>query len=185
MTYDRAAYERTVRQRRALDRLVESHLCLCRSETLRWAHLPVELEDLDGEARVGLVRAARRYDATRGIPFAAYARWHIRGAIISVIGRNARREHTPDGFISEVSVNQPDGLVLDLPDPRASVPEEVIRREDMRLIASLPARERIALIRTEVDGLSAAVVGEELGVSVARVYQLVHNGSERLRRRAA
>ena len=53
------------------------------------------------------------------------------------------------------------------------------------MIGTLPERERIALIRTIVDGDTAADVAKDLGVSPDRVYTLVHNGSTRGRKRAA
>ncbi len=52
-------------------------------------------------------------------------------------------------------------------------------------MGTLPERERIALIRTVVEGDTAADVAKDLGVSPDRVYTLVHNGSARVRRRAA
>lgn len=42
----------------------------------------VELDDLLSFARVGLLDAARRFDAARGVPFTAYARLRMRGAVI-------------------------------------------------------------------------------------------------------
>ena len=54
-----------------------------------------------------------------------------------------------------------------------------------RVLGTIPERERIALIRTMVDGDTAADVAKDLGVSTDRVYTLVHNGSTRVRRRAA
>ena len=53
------------------------------------------------------------------------------------------------------------------------------------MLGTIPERERIALIRTVVDGDTAADVAKDLGVTADRVYTLVHNGSIRARRRAA
>ena len=55
----------------------------------------------------------------------------------------------------------------------------------LRVLGTIPERERIALIRTVVDGDAPADVAKDLGVSTDRVYTLVHNGSTRVRRRAA
>ena len=57
--------------------------------------------------------------------------------------------------------------------------------ERLRVFATLPASERVALVRTAVDGETAAEVARDLGVSAGRVHTLVHTGSTRLRRRAA
>jgi RNA polymerase sigma factor FliA len=56
----------------------------------------VELDDLLGYGREGLLDAARRFDATRGVPFRAYANYRVRGAIIDgvrAMARLPRRTH--------------------------------------------------------------------------------------------
>ena len=78
-----------------------------------------------------------------------------------------------------------DAPAYDPPDPGPTPDEAVESRDRLRALATLPERERIALIRTVVDGNTAADVAEELGVSPNRVYTLVHDGSARVRKRAA
>ena len=51
--------------------------------------------------------------------------------------------------------------------------------ERLRALATLPERERVALIRTIVDGDAATDVADDLGVTPNRVYQLVQHGSAR------
>jgi RNA polymerase sigma factor FliA len=50
----------------------------------------VELDDLLGCGREGLLEAARRFDATRGVPFRAYANFRVRGAIIDGVRSMSR-----------------------------------------------------------------------------------------------
>ncbi len=50
----------------------------------------VELDDLLSHGREGLLDAARRYDASRGVPFRAYANFRVRGAIIDGVRAAAR-----------------------------------------------------------------------------------------------
>ena len=45
----------------------------------------VELDDLVGYGRVGLLAAARRFDPDRGIPFEAYATFRVRGAVLDAV----------------------------------------------------------------------------------------------------
>ncbi len=71
------------------------------------------------------------------------------------------------------------------PDPGPGPHELVESLERLRTLATLPEPERIALVRTIVDGDSASIVAKELGVSSHRVYALVHAGSARARKRAA
>jgi len=56
----------------------------------------VELEELRSFGREGLLDAARRYDASRGVPFRAYANYRVRGAIfdgLRKLSRLPRRTH--------------------------------------------------------------------------------------------
>ena len=173
--------------------LVEQALHLPRHEARRWRHTPLDQEDLVADGYLGLVKAARRYDATYAVPFAAFARPYVRGAITDSVRTRARRESLGDGTYADV-IGFPDlapkggdgpGPDFEPADPGPSPHETVESLERLRTLASLPESERIALVRTIVDGDPAAEVAKDLGVSSHRVYALVHTGSARVRKRAA
>lgn len=72
------------------DRLVMAHVWLVRPIAKKvLAGLPdhVELDDLIQDGVCGLIGAARRYDARRGVPFSLYAKHRIRGAILDGLRR--------------------------------------------------------------------------------------------------
>lgn len=83
----------------------------------------VELDDLIGFGRQGLLDAARRFDATRGVPFPAYANYRVRGAVIDgvrAMSRLPRRAHArlnglsaasrlSEGAVEDVSASPPPG----------------------------------------------------------------------------
>ena len=50
----------------------------------------VELDDLVSYGREGLLDAARRFDASRGVPFRAYANFRVRGAVVDGVRATAR-----------------------------------------------------------------------------------------------
>jgi RNA polymerase sigma factor FliA len=50
----------------------------------------VELDDLVSYGREGLLEAARRYDASRGVAFRSYANFRVRGAVVDGVRANAR-----------------------------------------------------------------------------------------------
>src|ERR1700759_3230717 len=83
-------YSRTAEQT-ARDELVVSHLWLVRHLTGKvTARLPsgVDVENLESAGMLGLVEAARRFDATRGVDFKSFAALRIRGAIYDEARRN-------------------------------------------------------------------------------------------------
>ncbi len=171
--------------------LVQEALHLPKREARRWRHMKIDQEDLVADGYLGLAKAARKYDPSHGVPFTAFARHYVRGAIVDTIRTLVRRHHLGDGVYADVhafsDLAAPDAETsgFDPPDPRPTPDEAVVSRDRLRVLATIPERERIALIRTVVDGDTAADVAEELGVSPNRVYSLVHDGSARVRKRAA
>ena len=173
--------------------LVEQALHLPRHEARRWRHTPFDQEDLVADGYLGLAKAARRYDPSYDVPFAAFARPYVRGAITDAVRTRARRESLGDGRYADVigfpdlAPRGHDGSTSEFEpaDPGPGPHDMVERLERLRTLATLPESERIALVRTIVDGDPAAEVAKDLGVSSHRVYALVHTGSARVRKRAA
>ncbi len=173
--------------------LVEQALHLPRREARRWLHTPLDQEELVADGNLALAKAAKRYDPSYDVPFTAFARPYVRGAITDAVRARARRESLGDGTYADVigfpdmTPRGDDGARHDYepPDPGPGPHELVESLERLRTLATLPESERIALVRTIVDGDSASIVAKELGVSSHRVYALVHAGSARARKRAA
>jgi RNA polymerase sigma factor (sigma-70 family) len=172
------------------DTLVEQALHLPRREARRWAHTPLEQEDLVADGNLALARAAKRYDPSYGVPFPAFATPYVRGAIADTVRTRARRNTLGDGRYADV-VGFPDlaaareDAAYEPADPGPTPHDTVENLDRLRVLGTIPERERIALIRTIIHGHTAADVAKDLGVSPDRVYTLVHNGSTRVRRRAA
>jgi RNA polymerase sigma factor (sigma-70 family) len=185
--------EAVVGTRMSHEHLVEQALYLPRREAARWRHTRFDQEDLVGDGNLALVKAARRYDPSYGVPFPAFAVRYVRGAILDAIRSRARRNSLGEGIYADVvsfddlgPARDGDGRAsYDPPDPRPTPDATLESLERLRVLATLPASERVALVRTTVDGESAAEVARDLGVSAGRVHTLVHTGSTRLRKRAA
>jgi RNA polymerase sigma-B factor len=81
------------------DTLVEQALHLPRREARRWAHTPLEQEDLVADGNLALAKAAKRYDPSYGVPFPAFATPYVRGAIADTFAavRAATRSATGGG----------------------------------------------------------------------------------------
>ena len=92
-TFSRPASARALRQR---NRLVDSHRDLVPPLALHYAHrCPEPLEDLQQVGLIGLIRAAELYRPEQGTPFPAFARPHIRGAILHHLRDVAPRVRLP------------------------------------------------------------------------------------------
>ncbi len=63
---------------------------LIANQVARTIGIGTEYDDLLSAGREGLLDAARKYDATRGVPFRAYANFRVRGAVIDGVRKHSR-----------------------------------------------------------------------------------------------
>lgn len=88
---------------RAIDRLVKSNLKFVISIAKEYQGQGLSLSDLIGEGNLGLVKAATRFDHTRGFRFISYAVWWVKESIIKSLNDNARTIRLPTNVIKKVS----------------------------------------------------------------------------------
>ena len=153
-------------------------------------------DDLQQVGLLGLLRAAERYEGQRDVPFSAFARPHIRGAILHYLRDRASiirlpravqnsAEDVGAGFNAASQQRRLLPLVDDLVSQDADHCRDLEQRENRLKLAEalqgLPSQERVALMEVILQGQSLRDVARRTGVSAMTIQRRVKRGLIRLR----
>src|SRR3990167_8893873 len=89
--------------KRALERLTKANLRFVVSVSKQYQNQGLSLPDLINEGNLGLIKAAERFDETRGFKFISYAVWWIRQSILQALAEQSRIVRLPLNKIGSIN----------------------------------------------------------------------------------
>src|SRR5580658_1137172 len=129
----------------ALEKLTKANLRFVVSVAKQYQNQGLSLSDLINEGNVGLIKAAKKFDETRGFKFISYAVWWIRQSIIQAVAVNSRVIRLPLNKIGTLNKIKKTGGILEQKFEREASADEIaealeISGEEVKLALSASGR---------------------------------------------
>ena len=196
---------------KALERLTKANLRFVVSVAKQYQNQGLSLPDLINEGNLGLLKAAERFDETRGFKFISYAVWWIRQSILQAISEQSRIVRLPLNQVGSVNkinreiskfeqVNERRPSIEEIADnvdlPQEKIDEAMainsrhvsvdasLKSEIHAALSVLSDRERnIIECSYGINGpeLTLEEIGEKFGLSRERVRQIKEKAIRKLR----
>lgn len=116
---------------RALDKLTKANLRFVVSVAKQYQNQGMSLPDLINEGNLGLIKAAQRFDETKGFKFISYAVWWIRQSILQALAEQSRIVRLPLNKIGSLNKISKAYAKLEQEYERTPNPEEVASELDI------------------------------------------------------
>ena len=117
--------------REAFEELIKSNLRFVVSVAKQYQNQGLTLPDLINEGNLGLIKAAKRFDETRGFKFISYAVWWIRQSILQALAEQSRIVRLPLNKIGSINKINKTYARLEQENERAPSAEEIAKELDM------------------------------------------------------
>jgi RNA polymerase primary sigma factor len=115
----------------ALEKLTKANLRFVVSVAKQYQNQGLTLPDLINEGNLGLIKAAQRFDETRGFKFISYAVWWIRQSILQALAEQSRIVRLPLNKIGSINKINKTYAFLEQAHERAPSAEEIAKELDM------------------------------------------------------
>jgi len=117
----------------ALEKLTKANLRFVVSVAKQYQNQGLTLPDLINEGNLGLIKAAKRFDETRGFKFISYAVWWIRQSILQALAEQSRIVRLPLNKIGSINKINKMYAFLEQEHERPPSPEEIAKKLDMTI----------------------------------------------------
>ncbi len=118
---------------RALEKLTKANLRFVVSVSKQYQNQGLTLPDLINEGNLGLIKAAKRFDETRGFKFISYAVWWIRQSILQALAEQSRIVRLPLNKIGSINKINKAYAILEQKFERPPSAEEIAELVDLSI----------------------------------------------------
>ncbi|HOB26914.1 MAG TPA: RNA polymerase sigma factor RpoD/SigA [Bacteroidales bacterium] len=138
----------------ARDKLIRANLRFVISVAKQFSQTGLPLTDLINEGNIGLIKAAEKFDETKGFKFISYAVWWIRQCIIQAISENCRMIRLPSNKIASANKIKNAYSLLEQIKLRPPTLEEL---SDMTSMPVQQIKDLIKYVDNNVDSLDESI----------------------------
>ena len=148
--------------KKALERLTKANLRFVVSVAKQYQNQGLSLPDLINEGNVGLIKAAEKFDETRGFKFISYAVWWIRKSILQAIAEQSRIVRLPLNQVGSVNKIAKELNKFEQEHERKPSVDEIAERVDLpedKIADALKANSRhISMDAPIADGEDSSMI---------------------------
>ena len=157
--------------KKALERLTRANLRFVVSVSKQYQNQGLALPDLINEGNMGLIKAAERFDETRGFKFISYAVWWIRQSILQALAEQARIVRLP---LNKIGVINKINKAYSELEQKYERPPSVDELADLLECSNEDVRQSLASNGRHVSMDASLVEGDD---SSSNMYDLLPNDS--------
>ena len=171
---------------RATNKLVESNLKFVVSIAKDYQGQGLPLSDLINEGNYGLIKAASKFDHTKGFRFISYAVWWVRQSIIQSLNDNARIVRLPANVINKISYLNKEIAKFEYANEREPVFGEILDKDkDTASMLTFPkcaslndvineeGDELIELIPSDVESEDKLIIDERIKNQINKTLEIL------------
>ena len=187
--------------KRALERLTKANLRFVVSVAKQYQNQGLSLPDLINEGNVGLIKAAEKFDETRGFKFISYAVWWIRQSILQAIAEQSRLVRLPLNQVGSVNKITRELNKFEQEHERKPIVDEIAERVDLpedKIADAMKANSRhVSMDAPIADGEDSSMIDflsgdssntdrelaiESLKAEVSRILKLLTDKEQKVLR---
>lgn len=170
----------------AFEYLIKKYMGIVKKESRALYIIGAENEDIIQEGMIGLIKAIRSFDGSKGASFSTFANLCIKRQLITAVKLSNRKKHSPlNYYVSFYTENDDDvALVDELQADQAFEPEnQMLGQLESQKLAETIDKKLSKFERQVLEGYLAGKSYDELAGAFGKTYKSIDNAIQRIRKK--